>query len=186
MRAFVIGVACLALVGCPKKENKDANANAMADAMADANAMANANAMADAGAVIPTTAPPSKGGGSFAGKYVVSVGSMYVPAEKDWASVKFKNDDSKLLGDGELSLAIDDAGRVTGSTTAGPLGASVIDGTSDGKTLSATVRRKDPADDGLTGTLTASIAGDKLDGTMKLAEFNAAVVRIATLTATKK
>ena len=69
---------------------------------------------------------------------------------------------------------------------AGPLGAAVIEGKSDGDNLAATVRRKDPSDDGLTGTLQAKVAGDKVDGTMKLAEFNAAVVRTATFSVTKK
>ena len=163
-RAVVIGLACLVLAGCPKKDNAEADAGAKADASAEAG----------------TT------GASFAGKYVVSVGTMYVPAEKDWASVKFKNDDSKLLGEGSVTLAIDEAGRVSGSTEGGPLGAAVIEGKRDGQTLAATIRRKDLADDGLTGTLVATVAGDKLEGTMKLAEFNAAVVRVGTLTATKK
>ena len=55
----------------------------------------------------------------------------------------------------------------------------MLDGTSDGTTLTATVRRKDPADEGLTGTLEAKVAGDTVEGTMKLAESNAAVVRVA-------
>ena len=175
-RAVVIGLACLVLAGCPKKDNAEADAGAKADASAEADAGAKADASAEAG----TT------GASFAGKYVVSVGTMYVPAEKDWASVKFKNDDSKLLGEGSVTLAIDEAGRVSGSTEGGPLGAAVIEGKRDGQTLAATIRRKDLADDGLTGTLVATVAGDKLEGTMKLAEFNAAVVRVGTLTATKK
>ena len=185
VRLMVTGMACLALVGCPKNENKEATPDP--SAIPDANAPSDARANVDAGAVVPptVTSPPTKGA-SFSGKYVVSAGTMYVPAEKDWASVKFKNDDSKLLGDGVMNLVIDAAGRVTGGAEGGPLGASVIEGTSDGTTLTAAVRRKDPTDDGLTGTLTATIAGDKLDGTMKLAEFNAAVVRVATLSATKK
>jgi hypothetical protein len=125
-------------------------------------------------------------GKSYAGKYSVAVGAMYVPEGKDWAAVKFKNDDSKLLGDGEIKIAVDANGRVSGGTEGGPLGASVLDGTSDGTSLTATVRRKDPADEGLTGTLEAKVAGDKVEGTMKLAESNAAVVRVGKLEATKK
>jgi hypothetical protein len=91
-----------------------------------------------------------------------------------------------MLGDGEITIAVDASGRVSGATEGGPLGASVLDGTSDGKTLTATVRRKDPADEGLTGTLEAKVSGDSLEGTMKLAESNAAVVRVGKLEAKKK
>lgn len=172
------GAALLALSGCPKKTE-----DSKGDGGASATLAPSASASAADGGDASTSA--SKGA-SFRGKYTVSAGTMYVPAEKDWASVKFKNDESKLLGDGDISLAVDASGRVTGSSEGGPLGAAVVDGTSDGQTLSATVRRKDPTDDGLTGTLLATITGDKIDGTMKLAEFNAAVVRTATVTATRK
>jgi hypothetical protein len=111
---------------------------------------------------------------------------MYVPAEKDWASVKFKNDEAKMLGDGDMTIVIDPSGRVSGGTEAGPLGASVLDGTSEGGKVTATLRRKDPTDEGLTGTLVATISGDALAGTMNLAESNAAVVRVAKLDAKKK
>jgi hypothetical protein len=176
MRVIVIGLSCVALVGCPKKEE----AKVTAEAQATADAEAPAPTTADAGAT------RGNAGGAFAGKYVVTAGTMYVPAEKDWASVRFKNDDSKLLGEGNMTLAVDPAGRVAGTTEGGPLGAGILDGTSDGQTLTATLRRKDPTDDGLTGTLVATVTGDKVEGTMKLAEFNAAVVRVATFTAAKK
>jgi hypothetical protein len=123
---------------------------------------------------------------TYAGKYSVAVGKMYVPDQKDWSSVKFKNDETKLLGDGEISLVVDGTGRVSGGTESGSLGASIVDGLSDGTTLTATVRRKDPSDDGLTGTLVAKITGDALAGTMNLAESNAAVVREGKLDAKAK
>jgi hypothetical protein len=176
-RAVVIGLSLVVLVGCPKKKEEPL---VKPEASATAEADASLAAPADAGA----TRGPA--GAAFGGKYTVAAGTMYVPAEKDWSSVKFKNDDSKLLGDGELAIAIDDAGRVSGTTTGGPLGAALLSGSSDGTTLTATVRRSDPADNGLTGTIIATIAGDKIDGTMKLAEFNAAVVRVGTFSATKK
>jgi hypothetical protein len=174
--ATVIGLAGLALLGCQKKEESRVTAKVEARVAA----VADANTPVDAGATRGIAAS------SFAGKYTVTPGTLYVPADKDWAPVKWKSDDTKLLGEGEMTLAIDTAGRVAGTTTGGPLGAAVIDGTSDGQTLAATLRRKDPADEGLTGTLLAKIAGDNVEGTMKLAEFNAAVVRVASFTATKK
>lgn len=181
VRAIVIGLTCVGLLGCPKKEDPGVKAEGDAGPTVAASATPEAGTDAGAGATTGTTK-----GGAFTGKYTVSAATMYVPAEKDWASVKFKNDDSKLLGDGELTLTIDGSGRVSGSSEAGPLSGAVFDGTSDGATLTATIRRKDPKDNGLTGTLVAKISGDKVEGTMNLAEFNAAVVRAGTFSATKK
>lgn len=177
-RAWMVAAACV-IAGCSK--DPPAGGAAAADAAAPATAVveAGASASAEAGAA----AGASK---SYAGKYSVAVGSMYVPDQKDWASVKFKNDDSKLLGDGDMTLAVDPSGRVTGSTEGGPLGASILEGTSDGTTLTANVRRKDPSDEGLTGTLEAKVAGDAVEGTMKLAESNAAVVRVGKVSAKQK
>jgi hypothetical protein len=179
---FVIGVVLSLVVAACKKtdvtpEELDARAQAAVAAKTPPVAPV-ADAAGDAGSTMKAV--------SYAGKYTVAMGKMYVPDQKDWSSVKFKNDETKLLGDGEITVAVDPSGRVSGGTEAGPLGASVLDGTSDGTTLTATVRRKDPADEGLTGTLVAKIAGEALEGTMKLAESNAAVVREAKLDAKMK
>ncbi|MDB5218972.1 MAG: hypothetical protein JWO86_6899 [Myxococcaceae bacterium] len=180
--AATAAFAALAIVACKKTEvtpeELDARAQAAIVAKTPPPTASAADAASDAG--------PSMKALTYAGKYTVSAGKMYVPDQKDWSSVKFKNDETKMLGDGEITLSVDGAGRVSGSTEAGPLGASVLEGTSDGTTLTATVRRKDPSDEGLTGTLVAKIAGDALDGTMKLAESNAAVVREAKLEAKAK
>ena len=180
MRAAAIAVCCVVMVGCPKSGSGGEDA-APKPVSAEGGAVASGEAGAggDGGSGTGT-------GKSYAGKYSVAVGAMYVPEHKDWASVKFKNDDSKMLGDGEIKLEVDANGRVSGGTEGGPLGASVFDGTSDGTTLTATIRRKDPADEGLTGTLDAKVSGDAIEGTMKLAESNAAVVRVGKLDAKKK
>ncbi len=162
-------IACLLVLagaaGCKKSELTEEDRAAKASAAAAAEAGTTA-ATTDAGAAVEAgaTAGPAK---SFAGKYTVTAGS-------------------KMLGEGELTLSVDASGRVSGGTEAGPLGASVVDGTSDGTTLTATVRRKDPTDEGLTGTLQAKVAGDTVEGTMNLAESNAAVVRFARFQAKKK
>ena len=176
MRTRLVAMACVVLAGCPKSEP---TAGTKADASADALATASADAGAEGGAAKAAKV-------TYVGKYTVTAGTMYVPAEKDWASVKFKNDESKMLGDGEMTLSIDPSGRVSGATEAGPLGTSVLEGYSDNGLLTATIRRKDPSDEGLTGTLVATVAGDVLAGTMTLAESNAAVVRVAKLEAKKK
>jgi hypothetical protein len=180
-RIAVAAMAAIVVVACKKTEVTPEELDARAQAAIAAKTPP-ASSAADAAA----DAAPSKKTVTYAGKYAVAVGKMYVPDQKDWSSVKFKNDETKLLGDGEITLVVDGTGRVSGGTEAGPLGASVIDGNSDGTTLTATVRRKDPADEGLTGTLVAKISGDALDGTMKLAEANAAVVREAKLEAKAK
>jgi hypothetical protein len=175
-----------AFVACKKSEvtadELDARAQAQSAALAaKAPPASSASSASDAGG-----AGPSMKAVTYAGKYTVTAGKMYVPDQKDWSSVKWKNDETKLLGDGEITLAVDGQGRVSGSTEAGPLGSSTLDGMSDGTTLTATVRRRDPSDEGLTGTLVAKVAGDALDGTMKLAESNAAVVREAKVDAKAK
>lgn len=182
MRSAIAAMTSLVLLlgACKKTEvtPEELDARAQAAVAAKTPPTTSADAAADAG--------PSTKTVTYAGKYSVAVGKMYVPDQKDWSSVKFKNDETKLLGDGEITLVVDGTGRVSGGTEAGPLGASVLAGTSDGTTLTATVRRKDPSDDGLTGTLVAKIAGDALEGTMKLAESNAAVVRVGKLEAKRK
>jgi hypothetical protein len=142
-----------------------------------------ATARGDAGGTAASSGAAA--GAKFTVTYTVKPAAIYVPAHKDWASVKQKTDTEKLLGDGTLSLSVDAAGRVAGESTGGPLGTAILDGILDGAILSATVRRKDPKDEGLTGTLVATITADKLEGSMKLSEFNAAVVREATVTGKK-
>lgn len=122
---------------------------------------------------------------TFVGKYVTTAGTLYIPTEKDFSSAKFKNDESKMLGEGALKMTVEPTGRVTGESEGGPLGAAVLEGNVADGTMTAQVRRKDPADQGLTGTMVAKVAGDKVDGAMKLAESNASVVRTATVTAAR-
>ncbi len=176
--------AAVSVAACKKSEvtADELDARAQAQSAAVAAKTPPASSAADGG----SDAGASMKAVSYAGKYTVSAGTMYVPDQKDWSSVKFKNDETKMLGDGEIALSVDGQGRVSGSTEAGPLGASVLEGISDGTTLTATVRRKDPSDEGLTGTLVAKIAGEALDGMMKLAESNAAVVREAKVDAKAK
>lgn len=182
-------VVLAALAGCSKSDPPAAAEAGAAAAAAPGTATSTSGeagaASGEAGAAA-TAAGAAHAGATYTGKYTVTAGTMYVPNEKDWASVKFKNDDTKMLGDGEMTLNVDSSGKVAGTTEAGPLGASIIDGRIDNGLLTATIRRKDVTDDGLTGTLVATVAGDVLAGTMNLAESNAAVVRVAKLEAKKK
>ena len=186
----LVGSACLAMTGCPKGapagsgggDGGSAGAGAGAEGGSGTGTGTGTGTLGGAGAEGGTQGSTA----TYSGKYSVGVGSMYVPAEKDYAGVKFKNDESKMLGEGEITLTIDASGKVTGGTESGPLGASILEGMSDGSTIAATLRRKDPADEGLTGTLVAKVAGGAVEGTAKLAEANAAVVRIAKFDAKKK
>jgi len=168
----------LVAIGCGKK-----------DAPPDA---PEAGATVATSAVAPVaSAKPEAGAESSAsawsGKYTLAAGTLYIPTDKDWKNAKqAKSDDTKLVGDGTLTMSVDASGRVTGSSDGPPIGDAVIDGHVDGTSFSANVRRKDPSDNGLTGTIFGTITGDKLEATLKLAESNAAVVREGKLTAQKK
>ncbi|HEY3816706.1 MAG TPA: hypothetical protein VGL81_06025 [Polyangiaceae bacterium] len=88
------------------------------------------------------------------------------------------------IGDGALTLAVDGAtGHVLG-TVDGPLGPGTLDGVvTDGK-LAGTVRRKDPNDQGFTGTVLGSVANGHLEGTMSGSLGLAGALRTATFTLT--
>lgn len=180
----------IVLVGCGKKDpSPDPSAAGSASSTASSTvAVTAADAAgatkADASAV-PTTTTRAGAKASYHGAYSLKPAGMYVPDHKDWSNVKFKNDESKLTGDGDLTLDVDGT-KVTGTSEGGALGAAVIDGTTDGTTLTANLRRKDPADQGLMGTIIAKIAGDKVEGTMRLSDANAAAVREATFNIAKK
>ena len=139
-----------------------------------------------AAASASASAAPAGEAATWNGKYSIAAAAVYVPSDKDWKNVKLKTDDAQYLGDGALTLTVDPSGRVTGSSDGPPLGAALVDGHVEGGKLTATVRRKDPSDNGLTGTIVATITGDKLEGSMKLADSNTAVVREGKLTASKK
>jgi hypothetical protein len=190
---FLVGIGLgVVLAGCPKK---DEPADAQAAGSASASPYAQANATVASGGEAGTAgeggaAGAAKGssgaGASFHGKYTLKPSTMYIPDDKDWKGVKFKNDESKHVGDGDITIDIDPSGRVSGSSEGGALGAAIIDGSRDGADVTATIRRKDPADEGLMGTLVGKIAGDKLEGTMRLSDANASSVREASFAIAKK
>ncbi|MBS2016572.1 MAG: hypothetical protein JST00_27050 [Deltaproteobacteria bacterium] len=189
-RSLAIALA-IALMGCSKKDPSGdpagsgsatvASSASSTTAVTAADAAAGAKGEAGSGAVATSASAKA----SYHGPYSAKAGGMYIPEHKDWNNVKFKNDESKLTGDGDLTLDVDGT-RVSGQTESGAIGAAIIEGTLDGSTITANVRRKDPADQGLMGTLVAKVAGDKIEGTMRLSDANAAAVREVTFTAMKK
>lgn len=132
------------------------------------------------------SAKPADGKTGWSGPYTLAAGTLSIPSEnKDYAGVKqAKDDPSKLMGDGKIELTIEGT-KVTG-TIEGAAGPAVVDGSVVGEEIRGTVRRKDPKDDGLTGTLTAKIAGDSAEGKLSLSEANAAIVREAKIVLKKK
>jgi hypothetical protein len=59
-----------------------------------------------------------------------------------------------------------------------------VDGVVTEGTLAATLRRKDPSDQGFTGTLLGSVASDHVEGTMNVSLGLASALRTATFTLT--
>lgn len=130
---------------------------------------------------------PTGGAASWGGTYTLAAGTLSIPTDnKDYNGVKqVKDDPSKMMGDGKIELAVAPDGKVTG-TIEGGAGPAVIDGSVVDTEIRGNVRRKDPKDDGLTGTLTAKIGGDTAEGKLSLAEANAAIVREAKVLLKKK
>lgn len=103
-------------------------------------------------------------------------------------------DSTSGVGSGSISLSIDPDGRALGSLE-GPLGPASIDGVVAGaqggaasaaRRLTATVARKDPSDHGFAGTLVATVAADKIDGTMNLSLGQGSAIRTAAFTLTRR
>lgn len=176
-----LALAALSIVACSKKDPGQASPAANAESATE-----NTAATAPAKSGEPAAAKDAPGRTeAFTGTYTVTVGKMYVPDDPEFKSVKFKNDETKLLGEGKLTLSIDASGRISGASEGGPLGAAVFEGAREGDRVMAQVARKDATDEGLTGTLVGTREGDAVQGTMKLSEWNAAVVREATFRATR-
>ena len=181
----VLFVGLVLIIACGKKDDTKGGAPS-----------ATPSASASTASSITTPSPsasiaggaPSAEGATYAGKYTTTAGTLHIPSDnKDYKGVKQAPDDgSKHVGEGSMTVSVDSSGRVSGAIEAGPASPALIDGVlSDGE-IRANVRRKDPTDNGLTGTLQAKLAGANVEGVMKLAEHNAAIVREAKVSLTKK
>lgn len=183
----------LVLTGCPKDDapkTDDAapvassSISPQGSAAPPASGAASGSASASASAAPASAAPAA----SYEGKYTATPGTLHIPSDnKDYTGVKqAKDDGTKMVGDGTMTLAVDGNGRVTGTFENGPAQGSVVDGSvSDGK-IAGTVRVKNAADDGLHGSLVGKMTGDAIEGTMTLADHNASVLRDVKFTAKKK
>lgn len=189
-----IHIACLSIAaallsGC-SKEPKDGASKPPASASAPpASSIAKTG---DGGGAEAGSASSSGGtnasASAFAGTYNLAPAPLFIHESKDYANVKqAKDDPSKNVGEGTMVLSIDGSGKVTGTVDTGPASPAVIDGTVlEGGEVRGVVRRKTPADDGLTGTFIGKVAGDAITGKLSLAEANAAILRAGDATLKKK
>lgn len=170
-------LALAVLLGCSKTQSGGPSP--------DKSAATGAASVAPASASIAPE-PPSKGG-TFEGTYKTSLGSLYVPDEKDWSGVKWKGDDTGASGDGALTITIDPAGVVVaGASKGGPLGDAIVTGRLFDEVITATISRKDPSDGGLTGTLRGTKKGDAIEGVMRVSGPDAQKIREGSFSLTKK
>jgi hypothetical protein len=145
-----------------------------------ASATSNRALASEAGAPAPTGKASSTE--TWTGAYVSEAGSIYVVDGGEWAGVKWRGDDASVgLGNGTVSLSLNrSTGEVRG-TGEGPIGDVVFSGAIVSDAIRLTVSRKDPLDRGFTGTAVATMSGDRIAGTMRLAVADARVIRQATL-----
>lgn len=186
--------ALLALLACQKDD--PAGVERAGKGSAGGSVATDASPAAAVSALGPGSSGSAGGGGekagtaaakTFEGKYVVAPATYYVPEHKDWSAVKqVKSDDASMVGPGTMTLAIDGAGRVSGTIDGGPAKGATLDGSMEGSHVRATIRRVDPADQGLSGVLEAETKNGALEGEMRLATANASVVRKATLSLAAK
>jgi hypothetical protein len=163
----------LAALGCAcGKSRGDVTVDASGASLSTASSLS--APMPSAAAAAPATA-------SWRGKYSSSAGALYIPP--DWKDVHWKvKETSAGLGEGAIAIQVDPAsGRVTGRLD-GPLGPATIDGLGSDGGLSASIARVNPADEGFTGTMVASIANDRVEGTMHVSLADANAIRTATFT----
>ena len=178
---FPMTALALALAGCPKSEGNKATPAGSASAPGSVAAPeADASAGDDAG-----SAKADGQAATYSGSYSLSPGAYYIPSTKDYGSVKqAKDDPTKHVGEGNLTLTVDADGKVTGTIDSGPASPGVIEGSMIDGEIRGFIRRTDPSDQGLTGTFTVKPGAG--DGTLSLAEANAAVVREGKLSLEKK
>jgi hypothetical protein len=175
--------ACaLLLAGCPKDDPPKADASAP---IASSSISPQASVAPSASA---SAAKPAGAAAKYEGKYTATAGALYIPSEnKDYTGVKqAKDEGTKMVGDGTLTIDLDGEGRLTGAFESGPAQGSLVDGTVADGNITGTVRAKTAGDDALHGSLVGKMAGDSIEGTMKLADSNASVLRDVKFTATKK
>jgi hypothetical protein len=179
----------LLLTACPAKSRGKGGPDGAASVSASASATVATSAARPTASGAASTAAPSQAGAaaSYAGTYTLAPATYHIAEGKDYAHVKqAKDDPTKLVGNGTLTLTVDPQGRVAGEIDSGPASPAIIDGALVNGEIRGNVRRKTPSDDGLTGTLVGKVDGANVTGKLALAEANAAIVRDGPVTLTRK
>jgi hypothetical protein len=134
---------------------------------------------APSASVSPAAASPL----TWKGTYKTAPGTLTVPA--DLAKTHWSSSDTTTgVGDGTMQLTVDRATHRVSGALDGAVGAAVVEGQLGDGQLSGAVRRKDPTDKGLVGTLLAAVSPDKVTGTLTLATGDGATLRTGTFTLT--
>ncbi len=136
---------------------------------------------------VADAAPPVATEITWSGPYKSTAGTIYVPDGGEWSGTKWRGDlSSDGLGDGALTLSVDPKnGKVTG-TLDGPIGPGIVYGSFALGQLAATITPKSAAS-AFSGTLIGTVAGNKLDGAMRVSSsFDAHVIRSLTFSLAKK
>jgi hypothetical protein len=164
------------LLGCTKA-TPDATGNA-----ASASAAPSSSSPAIASAAASSSAAPALAfPRSWKGTYKTAAATLAVPSA--WSKTHWSSSDAtEGVGEGTMTLVIDAATRRISGSVDGAMGAALLDGQLGDGRLSAAIVRKDPTDKGLVGTLQATIAADKVTGTMSLSTGNGGTVRTGTFT----
>jgi len=116
---------------------------------------------------------------SWHGAYRSAVSTLTVPP--DWKKVHWSDLQSTAgVGEGTMALTVDGPTGHLSGTVDGPLGPATVDGVLADGNLAASLRRRDPSDQGFTGTLLGSLTGDHVEGTMNVSLGLASALRSAT------
>jgi hypothetical protein len=185
MRRAAVMVVVGILLACGKKSGSASDAS---DTSVATVVSASPSAVPSAAASTAASSSTSSGtSASFTGSYTLAPGQLHIPDSKDYAHVKqAKDDPSKLVGPGTLTLNVTAEGKVTGEMETGPAAPALISGSVVDGEIRGFVRRKTPSDDGLTGTIVAKVAGAGGEGKLTLAEGNASILREGNVTLSAK
>ena len=170
----LLPIAC----ACGHSSQDGATGAAPSAATASTPAVPLASTSPSASASAPAASPSA-----WKGSYKTAAGALAVPsafAKNHYAS----NDATTGVGDGAIQLTVDSTTRRVTGTLDGAIGAAVVEGLLGDGQLSGAVRRKDPTDKGLAGTLLATVSADKITGTLTLATGDGATLRTGTFTLT--
>jgi hypothetical protein len=170
------GLLLLAVVACDKPSSGGAPPAAPAAVSVAASTATAAPAPSSAPAAAAATQ-------SWRGTYKSAAAPLAVPP--GWKGTKVSDPQPAAgIGEGAVALTVEGASGHVSGTVDGPLGPATLDGVvADGK-LAATLRRKDPNDQGFTGTALGAVAGGKLEGTMQASLGTNGALRTATFALT--